>query len=558
MTSGNTEHVDGTRLSIERIDVALFALPAGSLAPLVWLEGMQLWDRPHMQFFPLAFAFAFWLYANEDRHVGGGDWLHGLVARIFYVAALGLTLLGHAFYSPWLAHVAIVLWIVSWTSWRLPWISVRRQCGILALMLITVPAPLNLDSYLVQGLQMVSSTLCSRLLDVIGIVHVRLGNTLEIAEKQLFVAEACSGIDSLYSLSAIGVMYLLWTRTTLLPSLVVVVLAPFWAMLGNLFRIFSIVVFIEYVGIDLSQGWVHTVLGLIVFSVSTIGLIGAIQIVRWVVPMRRSDSIGGMSVRSETGNVSALPASTEDRRVSRWVWGMIGGLDVVVVLLAILSTLSMLSHLQRSPLTLPKLTDEMIAMFPAEEDLPSVSGGLSRLGFSTDKRERANLMGQCSRMWRYSSAVNQSVASLDFPFRGWHPLEVCYASAGWNVDSIEYIESDQDPSRSWPIVELKLSRQSQEFALIDYSLFDTEGKPFRFDPSIGSSAVNRLTGRFSAAIQAFLKPPDPITMQFQVMTYFDTPIQPEQIQRQREQYLSLRATVLRSSESTLEKVRGLW
>ena len=93
---------------------------------------------------------------------------------------------------------------------------------------MTLPFPAGYDDKLIQFLQRQSSHLTSMILDCIGILHLPAGNVLELAQKRLFVDEACSGVDSLYALMAICLCLVLWFRQRLFVAVVSLSLVPIW------------------------------------------------------------------------------------------------------------------------------------------------------------------------------------------------------------------------------------------------------------------------------------------------------------------------------------------
>jgi exosortase len=138
--------------------------------------------------------------------------------------------------------------------------------GICGLLLVTLPPPFGWDKQLVSGLQSLSSFACSRLMDLTQILHVRRGNIIDISSKPLFVEEACSGVDSQYALMAVAGVLLLLGRAGFWVSLLTIITVPIWAILGNLLRIYLIVIGLEWFSTDLSQGSIHTILGLLVLE----------------------------------------------------------------------------------------------------------------------------------------------------------------------------------------------------------------------------------------------------------------------------------------------------
>ncbi len=91
------------------------------------------------------------------------------------------------------------------------------------------------------------------------------GNILQLLDKRLFVDEACSGVDSLYALMAISLTLVLFMKQRFLVALCALSMVIVWASCGNILRLVLIVFGLQWVGIDLSSGTPHTILGLCVF-----------------------------------------------------------------------------------------------------------------------------------------------------------------------------------------------------------------------------------------------------------------------------------------------------
>jgi exosortase/archaeosortase family protein len=67
---------------------------------------------------------------------------------------------------------------------------------------------------------------------------------------------------------AVAGVLLLIGRASLWVSMATIVTVPIWAILGNILRIFAIVLGLEYWNLDLSEGTKHTLLGLVCFSMA--------------------------------------------------------------------------------------------------------------------------------------------------------------------------------------------------------------------------------------------------------------------------------------------------
>ena len=65
--------------------------------------------------------------------------------------------------------------------------------------------------------------------------------------------EACSGIVSLMSIVAVGAIYCVWRRYSLLRTVCLLVVGIGWAFVSNVFRILVIAVADSWYGLDLAE-----------------------------------------------------------------------------------------------------------------------------------------------------------------------------------------------------------------------------------------------------------------------------------------------------------------
>src|ERR1044071_9462300 len=99
---------------------------------------------------------------------------------------------------------------------------VRELLFPLLLLPFMIPIPTVIYNQITFPLQLFASAVAERSLEVLNIPVLRDGNILELASQKLSVAEACSGIRSLLSLSFLSLVYAyffdrkVWMRWVLL------------------------------------------------------------------------------------------------------------------------------------------------------------------------------------------------------------------------------------------------------------------------------------------------------------------------------------------------------
>ncbi len=106
-----------------------------------------------------------------------------------------------------------------------------------------------------------------------GYPIARSGVTISIGMYQLLVADACSGLHSMFSLSALGFLYLYMMRYRNLPRNIMLIasILPI-AFIANLFRVIALILITYYFGDEVGQGFVHKFAGLFLFVISLLSL----------------------------------------------------------------------------------------------------------------------------------------------------------------------------------------------------------------------------------------------------------------------------------------------
>lgn len=143
----------------------------------------------------------------------------------------------------------------------------------LLLLPFMIPIPAVIYNQITFPLQLFASRVAESTLSLIGIPVLREGNVLELASQKLSVAEACSGIRSLLSLTFLSLVYAyffdkkVWMRWVLLLCTVPI------AILANAGRVTITGILSEF-NPELAQGFFHSLEGWIIFLIALVILIG--------------------------------------------------------------------------------------------------------------------------------------------------------------------------------------------------------------------------------------------------------------------------------------------
>lgn len=101
----------------------------------------------------------------------------------------------------------------------------------------------------------------------------RSGVTLTIGQYQLLVADACSGLHSMFSLSALGLLYLyLMQHKSRIRNVILVSSLLPMAFIANVARVIILVLVTYHFGDEAGQGFIHGFAGIVLFVVSLLFL----------------------------------------------------------------------------------------------------------------------------------------------------------------------------------------------------------------------------------------------------------------------------------------------
>ena len=113
------------------------------------------------------------------------------------------------------------------------------------------------------------SAIVVELLSGIGYPISRTGVVLSIGQYQMLVADACSGLHSMYSLSALGILFMYIRGWKSLPhnAIMLASILPV-AFIANIVRVIALVLITYYFGDEAGQGFLHGAAGIVLMLVA--------------------------------------------------------------------------------------------------------------------------------------------------------------------------------------------------------------------------------------------------------------------------------------------------
>ena len=149
-------------------------------------------------------------------------------------------------------------------------------------LLFMIPLPEALVAGVTAPLKAAVSLVATHLLQSADLPVARTGVMLTAGPYQLLVADACAGLNTLFTLEALGLLYLhlmghvAWWRNVALAVLVLPI-----SFAANVTRVITLVLVTLHWGDDVGQGYAHDFAGMTLFGVALVlmlatdGLLGA-------------------------------------------------------------------------------------------------------------------------------------------------------------------------------------------------------------------------------------------------------------------------------------------
>ena len=264
--------------AVPRDDAIAWWIAGGSFVALMLYSCMKLWgglwDEDAYAHGPIVVAIVLWLLYRTGTPALVPPTPAQLTAGwVLLLPALAGYVVGHVVGIAFIhvlmlvAAAAGLLLIVGGSA------ALRTYAFPLVFLFFLVPLPDFMLEALTGPLKNKVSYATEFILHGLGYPIARNGVVLSIGQYQLLVADACSGLNSIFSLSAMGLLYLhlMQYRSRLRNVLLVLSLVPI-AVLSNLVRVVFLVLLTYHAGDEAGQGFLHGFAGMFLFIVALLML----------------------------------------------------------------------------------------------------------------------------------------------------------------------------------------------------------------------------------------------------------------------------------------------
>ena len=238
--------------------------------PVYWRAANGIWRSDEQAHGALILAVMLWLFWGRRRDIvavpakpapgwGAPVFAFGLLLYVFgRVASVSVFEFGS---QPFVA-AGILLLLKGTRAVRLAWFP-------LLYFMFMIPLPGTLVDAITGPLKAWISAIVVELLYSVGYPIARTGVMLTVGRYELLVADACSGLNSMYSLAALGTLFMyIMARTSKLHNAIMLVSIPPIAFAANIVRVTALVLVTYHLGDEAGQGFLHGAAGMVLMLVA--------------------------------------------------------------------------------------------------------------------------------------------------------------------------------------------------------------------------------------------------------------------------------------------------
>ena len=244
------------------------------LVPTFISLARQVWSTEAGVHGPIVLATGAWLIARRIDEIKSVQRPGSTaITALLIVPSLLVYIFGRAFDFIFLEVAALGAVLVALFYLYCGAEAVRRMWFPIFYLGFLIPLPGWFVDQITAPLKSYISWSATELLQWAGYPVAREGVTLYIAQYQLLVEDACAGLNSIISLTAISLFYIYilhnanWRYSLFLVLWIIPV-----AMLANLVRVLALVMITYYWGNAAAQGYLHSTAGLVMFATALIGI----------------------------------------------------------------------------------------------------------------------------------------------------------------------------------------------------------------------------------------------------------------------------------------------
>lgn len=244
-------------------------------APVYWQAANDYWQREEHAHGPIILAIAAWLIwqqrdvlmAHARASFRWDGWILLFGGLLIYLLGRMLSFSILEFSAQPLIALGAVVLCGGWSAARSVWFPI-------AFLVFMIPLPGSVVDAATGTLKQWVSVWAENLLAMANYPVGRSGVMLTVGHYQLLVADACSGLHSMFTLTAMGILMLyLRARTNRLHQAIMLLSILPIAFAANIVRVMVLVLVTYHLGDEAGQGFLHGAAGIVLIVAALISFI---------------------------------------------------------------------------------------------------------------------------------------------------------------------------------------------------------------------------------------------------------------------------------------------
>ena len=267
-----------------------------SLVGLISMYGLTFYDLFHGLWAgeqqghgPIVLGISIWLLWKKWAEINAlpvqpnyiSGWLLLAFGLLLYLIGRSQNILIFEVGSIVFIIASILLLLSGYSAVRLMWFP-------LFFMIFMIPLPGPFVDALTQPMKVAVSFVAEFILYHFGYPISRSGVILQIGQYQLLVADACAGLNTLFTLEALGLLYLnLIRHQSAVRNIVLAIFIVPISFTANVIRVMVLTLITYRFGDDAGQGFLHGFAGMVLFLAALLLIIAFDGLLRMISPNKQ-------------------------------------------------------------------------------------------------------------------------------------------------------------------------------------------------------------------------------------------------------------------------------
>ena len=243
-----------------------------------------LWSTDEQAHGPIVLGIAVWLAwrkwpdmlaASEGKATSAAGWPLFVIGLLLYVLGRSQDIL--------IFEIGSVIWLLAALLLLMHGTAALRAMWFpLFFMLFMIPLPGTVVDTLTMPMKMAVSYVAEHILYGVGYPIARTGVILQIGQYKLLVADACAGLHTLFTLEALGLLYLNLVRhDSFFRNVTLAILIVPISFTANVIRVMVLTLITYHFGDEAGQGFLHGFAGMVLFVSALMIIMGVDSLLQY-------------------------------------------------------------------------------------------------------------------------------------------------------------------------------------------------------------------------------------------------------------------------------------